>query len=71
VLIVCPLYRRPDFAAAIAASLTEQQNAKRQAALSEVARGKGGEKPLSEEEQALLGPRLDWVDAPITDKMEH
>ena len=23
------------------------------------------------EEQALLGPRLDWVDAPATDEMEH
>ena len=68
-----PRSRRPDFAAAIVASLTEQQNAKRQAALSEAARGKGGDKPvlLSEEEQALLGPRLDWVDAPAADEMQH
>ena len=63
--------RRPDFAAAIVASLTEQQDAKRQAALSEAGKGKGGDKPLSEEDQTLLGPRLEWVDAPAADEMEH
>jgi hypothetical protein len=53
--------------------MTEQQNAKREAALAEAGRGRGGDKSavVSEEEIASLGPRLDWVDAPAADEMEQ
>ena len=47
--------------------MAEQQNAKRQAVLGEVVRGRGADKNppvVSAEELASLGPRLDWVDAP-------
>ena len=47
--------------------MLEQQNAKRQAVLGEVVRGRGGNDKnppmVSSEELATLGPRLDWVDA--------
>jgi hypothetical protein len=72
-LTACPCHCRPEFAAAIAASMAEQQNAKRQAVLGDVVRGRGADKAtpvVSAEELASLGPRLDWVDAPA-DAMEQ
>ena len=54
--------RRTDFAALIAASLTQQQNLKRQAVLSEVVRGRGDGAGADAEPEGPWGARLEWVE---------